>query len=85
MRQAIERTGAEVISYDGPTMLVALPTPASDALAAIAAAGYRVADDLYYFPLGSDKPAERLRHALAKYGAARSFWLYARVSPRGAA
>lgn len=79
MREDIGATGAEIIDYNGDAMIAALPNPASDAIAAIEAKGYAVGD-LWYFPLGSDKPADHLRHALAKYGMDnRGFWLYASV------
>lgn len=80
MRQDIESVGAEVVGYQGDAMLVALPT--NGAVFAgnpvtLEAKGYRVSD-LYYFPLGSDKPAARLRHD-GRYPGSKGFWLYALV------
>lgn len=79
MRQAIEATGAVVRGYAGDCMAVALPNPASPAIEVIERAGYAVRD-LYHFPLGSDAPAERLRHAVPQYGDARGFWLCAAIA-----
>lgn len=40
--------------------------------------------DMYYFPLGSDNPAEHLRHdGPVQYDRGnRSFWLYAQFRPK---
>ena len=81
-RNAIESSGGEVEDYQGAGVQVALPNPSGPFFLAMEEAGLDfVTSSLFFFPLGSDAPPEHLRHAMAKYGPNRSFWLYARFVP----
>lgn len=79
--KAIEATGADVQEYADQGVTVALPSPAGDAMRQISELGLELAS-LWYFPLGSDKPMDALRHygpgtATAPRGDHPSYWLKA--------
>jgi hypothetical protein len=77
LRAKIESTGAEVSEYWDGNVQAALPSPATPAISAIEALGLvLVPGSLHYFPLGSDKPSESLRHD-GPYPGSKGFWLYA--------
>ena len=74
LRAAIEAAGGSVAAYCGPYVQVAIPCPSVPFFAVMEAAGLELDEhSLHFFPLGSDKPPERLRH----YG----HWLYGNFSP----
>ena len=83
LRSVIHDAGGCVEGYDGPYVLVAIPRPSSPFFSAMEAAGLALDEpSLHLFPLGSDAPAEHLRHPCSKYGPGLSFWLFGRFSPK---
>ena len=81
-RDAITAAGGEVAAYVGECVQVAIPRPSGPFYAAMQAAGLEcVPGSLHYFPLGSDKPADVLRHD-GRYHGSRGFWLYGNFRPR---
>jgi len=80
-RTAVEDAGCSIVSYVGTGMSVRLPNPPEPAREALKAAGLLLCGE-YHFPLGSDHPPYRLRHAIEwKYGASRGFWLTGNAYP----
>lgn len=80
-RAAVEVMGAEVVGYDGPTVQVAIPTPAAPYLATVAARGFiEVPGSDHCFPLGSDSPPANLRHD-GRYPGSAGFWRFVRFLP----
>lgn len=77
LRRVIEDAGGEIEGYQNDGVQVAIPNPSSPFFATVEARGFElVPGTLHLFPLGSDKPPARLRHACHKYGDALSFWLF---------
>jgi hypothetical protein len=82
LRDAITDAGGEVAGYYGPYVQVAIPRPAGPFFQAMEDAGLELDEhSLSYFPLGTDKPPESLRHD-GRYPQCRGFWLYGNFSPR---
>jgi hypothetical protein len=80
-RDAVTDAGGIVCGYDRTNMQVALPNPSGAFYEAMQKAGLLlVAGSLHYFPLGSDKPPDNLRHD-GNYPGSRGFWCYARFAP----
>jgi hypothetical protein len=81
-RIAIDKAGGEVAAYQGVGVLVAIPRDEDRFHAAMEAAGLEyVSGSGFLFPLGSDAPAEHLRHD-GRYPSSRGFWLYGLFAPR---
>jgi len=80
LREVIEQAGGYISTYLGLYVLVAIPNPAGPFYTAMKKAGL-VLDkkSLHYFPLGTDKPADHLRHD-GHFPNSKSFWLFGRYS-----
>jgi hypothetical protein len=62
-RNAIDEAGGYVAGYRGPYVQVAIPHPAGPFFLAMEGAGLELDEhSLHFFPLGTDQPAEHLRH-----------------------
>lgn len=78
--------GGYMASYNGSGFTLAMPKGESKYLIIklLEHLGYEAAD-VCWFPLGTDKPPEHLRHQFHKYGfddPPGSFWLYYKFEPR---
>jgi hypothetical protein len=74
-RDAIDKAGGLVAGYCGPYVQVAIPRPTGSFFQALEEAGLELDErSLHYFPLGSDRPPEHLRHH-------SGYWLYGNFSP----
>jgi hypothetical protein len=87
-RAAVDDAGGGIETYSGPYVQVAVPFLKSTAAGlrhvdALANAAGLVRDsDGHFFPLGSDAPAESMRHPMPwKYGDSRSFWYFVSYRP----
>jgi hypothetical protein len=87
-RDQLDALGGACMGYGGVYAQVAVPfldstaagVRAVDALAR--SVGLVRDDDGEFFPLGTDQPAEELRHPMPwKYGPARSFWFFLNYRP----
>lgn len=78
---AISHLGCDTYSREGSAFGVAVARGTySDLIDALASHGLDHAE-LTYFPLGSDQPAERLRHD-GRYPGSRGFYMIAWFRPR---
>jgi len=83
IRQAAENLGGYIQGYNGEGVTVAMPNdPRACAAieAAMAEAGLPFVMDRHYFPLGTDKPRDELRHSVYPYDE-RGFWLFQTFAP----
>ena len=80
IRDAVDDAFGEVDGYDGECIRVSLPRPVQPFLVAMREAGLERVGDLWCFPLGSDKPADHLRHD-GSYPGSKGFWCYGRFKP----
>jgi hypothetical protein len=82
-RDAVENAGGSVAGYNGEWLQVALPRPCGPFFRAMELAGLELNDaSLHYFPLGTDRPPDDLRHD-GRYPGSRGFWLFGRFQPKG--
>lgn len=81
LRAIIEQAGGEIAGYYNGYVQIAIPKPSAPFYAAIEPYFEMVTNSLHYFPLGSDKPADHLRHD-GRYPGSRGFWLFASLQQR---
>lgn len=79
LRCAITNNGGYVEGYYDNDVQVAMPKDWKQFLDAMRAVGlHRTPGSGYYFPLGSDNPADNLRHDGSHPGS-NGFWFYTRL------
>jgi hypothetical protein len=88
-RRAMHGIGGEISAYSERAVIVAVPrvdgftssgVRACDALAAYHGLSPLDPDTYWFFPLGSDSPADTLRHD-GRYRGSLGFWLYRSYVP----